>query len=303
LVYALAAITVAARIFGAEAVLFSEQSSWANLFRRSAKARANATVSGALLCLALLIPASFVAMHLVGQVGANSRLTYQVAATLLLFVGMPLLGCLIARIRVVSALQLTLPPVRAWPAALLLAGAAVPAMYQIIGWMRDWGLLVLTPQLEQQLFRALMPWGRASSLSFGAVIGTFVLIAVTEEVLFRGFLFSALRARVGPRATIVVSALLFGVFHGVSLIDRLLPSTLMGLLLGWVCWQTRSVLPGMLLHGSYNALLLLLSFYEADPGGTEEFRDLLKWWQLAALPAGVIGVALLWRSPPGPERQ
>jgi len=136
-----------------------------------------------------------------------------------------------------------------------------------------------------------------------------VFIAVTEEIVFRGFLFSALRARAGARATIVVTALLFGVFHGVSLIDRLLPSTLMGLLLGWVCWQTRSVLPGMLLHGSYNALLLLLTFYEGDRGGTEEFKDFLKWWQLAAVPAAAIGVALLWprskaeQSLPRQERQ
>ncbi len=37
-----------------------------------------------------------------------------------------------------------------------------------------------------------------------------------------------------------------------------MPSTFLGLVLGWVCYRTGSVLPGMLLHASHNGLLLLM---------------------------------------------
>ena len=57
--YALAALALAARLFGAEAVLFTDQGTWADLWRRPAKASARATPAAALFCLALLFPAYF----------------------------------------------------------------------------------------------------------------------------------------------------------------------------------------------------------------------------------------------------
>jgi len=291
LVYAVAAITVAARIFGAEAVLFSEQSAWSDLLRRPAKAAATATVAGALLCLALLFPAGFVADSGISQVPLDARLAYQVLATALLFAGVPLLACLLARIRVVSSLQLALPRWPAWPAALLLAAAAVPVMFHIVALLEAWGLVLFT----SQQFRALVRLGAAPSSGPIALAATAALVGMAEEVFFRGFLFSALRSSSGRRVTIVVSAVLFGLFHFVSMIDRLIPSTLMGLLLGWVCWQTRSVLPGMLLHASFNALLILLRHYQTELGGAEGFQEAWYWWQIGALPAAVIGTSLLWR--------
>jgi sodium transport system permease protein len=294
LVYAAAAITVAARIFGAEGVLFSEQSSWSDLFRRPVLVRPVATVSGALLCLALLIPACFLADAAVAMVPPSARFATLASATMLLFAGIPLLACFMARIRVVTAFQLKPPPWAAWPAALLLAVAALPCVFAILRWMEEQKLMFVTSQMEQ-LVRALVPWGRPASPAPLVAAATFALIGVAEEVFFRGFLFSALRARAGAGVTIAVTSLLFGLFHFMSLIDKLVPSTLMGLLLGWVCWQTRSVLPGMLLHASYNALLMSRGYYEAVLGGTEEFDEFLRWWLLAAVPAGVIGAGLIWR--------
>jgi sodium transport system permease protein len=292
LVYAVAAITVAARIFGAEAVLFSEQSTWSDLLRRPTQPRPTATVSGALLCLALLLPACFMAEAGLAQVPLGARFASLVVAAMVLFAGVPALACVLARIRMATALQLRLPPWIAWPAALLLGAAALPPMHLLIVWMNKNHLMVLSPQMDQ-LVRALVPWGRAAAPA--VVIATYALIGVAEEVTFRGFLFSALRVRGGARVTIAASAILFGLFHGMSMIDRLVPSTLMGLLLGWVCWQTRSVLPGMLLHASFNALLLYTGYIAADFGATEDFEDALRWWLLAAVPAAALGAGLMWR--------
>jgi sodium transport system permease protein len=294
LVYAAAAITVAARLFGAEAVLFSEQSSWSDLIRRPSKPRRVATVSGALMCLALLFPACFLADAIMAQITPDARLAYQVLATFVLFAGIPALACYFGRIRLFSGLQLAIPPWPTWIGALLLAVAAVPVMFQVIDRLQAWGLMFITSQMEQQI-RALMPWGRAASPAPIVVVTTFALVGVAEEVFFRGFIFGALRGQAGQRLTIILSALLFGLFHFVSLVDRLIPSTLMGLLLGWVCWQTRSVLPGMLLHATYNGLMQLLPYLQINLGGPEELQELLRGCLIAAVPTAIVGALVVWR--------
>src|SRR5207244_12107567 len=60
LLYALAAIGLAARVFGAEAVLSSEQSGWGGLLRRPDEPGAAGTPAAALPCLALVVRASLV---------------------------------------------------------------------------------------------------------------------------------------------------------------------------------------------------------------------------------------------------
>ena len=68
--------------------------------------------------------------------------------------------------------------------------------------------------------------------------------AVCEEFFFRGYLFGALRQTMRPWKTIVFSAMLFGAFHVVTTnslsVERFIPSTVMGLALGWICWRSGS---------------------------------------------------------------
>ena len=58
---------------------------------------------------------------------------------------------------------------------------------------------------------------------------------------------------------------MFGLFHasvgGLIAVERVLASTLLGLVLGWVCWTTQSVFPGMVLHALNNGLMLSLAYF------------------------------------------
>ena len=64
----------------------------------------------------------------------------------------------------------------------------------------------------------------------------------------------------------LITAILFGLFCVITgnalLIERLIPSTLMGLVIGWVALRTGSVLPGMVIHFVHNALLNLVLYYQ-----------------------------------------
>ena len=127
----------------------------------------------------------------------------------------------------------------------------------------------------------------------GVLLAALVVAALTEELFFRGFLFRALAGRCGAWVTIGVTALLFGLTHvflgGALGLERLLPSTLLGLILGWVCWTTGSVLPGMVLHACHNTALVL--FGETAWARANEIPPA---FLVAGAAGSVAGAAVLW---------
>jgi ABC-2 type transport system permease protein/sodium transport system permease protein len=182
-----------------------------------------------------------------------------------------------------------------------------PFAYEIIILMRDAGIVTIRHEYLEKVSKELRIW---QDLSPAWLVLTFAVIpAFVEELFFRGYLFSALRAYGGPRTAILGSAVLFGMFHLVvtdSLaFERFVPSTLLGVVLGWVCWRTGSVFPGMVLHACHNGLLILISYYQDDLklrgwGMADETHLPLKWLLLAAAVAAV-GALLIYRTDRTPQ--
>ena len=87
--------------------------------------------------------------------------------------------------------------------------------------------------------------------------------------------------------------------------ERFLPSTFLGLILGWVCWRTGSVLPGMLLHACHNGLLLLLACYRDALAklswDMSEQSHLPASWLVASLIGAAVAGVMLSRLRPAPE--
>jgi len=122
----------------------------------------------------------------------------------------------------------------------------------------------------------------------------FLVVALTpgicEEVLFRGFLFRFFE-RYGGAKAIIISAALFAVFH----LDpfRLLPVFLLGMLLGYLTYRSKSLISSMLSHTINNALAIFLVTYSSEPWlkplmyGEDEIR----YW--LAIPALLVLVASL----------
>lgn len=294
--YALAAITIAARIFGAESVLYSSPSGWGELFNRPSARRPSATVGGALLTLALLFPAFFLVKNTVlklATLGAMGMMPWESLppdfnvlelpadqqlriiewqlvlagiGTVLLFGALPAIVSLWRRIRLEAAFSLRIPPMLTVLGSALLGVSLWMAMHELVLLEARAGLVSfdLNNLPGAKLFASLIP-----RLPLALVlIAVAAAPAICEEWFFRGFLFSALRRQYSPARAIVISALLFGVFHvvgqGAFTLERMLPSTTMGLVLGWVCWRTGSIFPGMLLHFLHNGFVLTLGHFQDE---------------------------------------
>lgn len=103
---------------------------------------------------------------------------------------------------------------------------------------------VLSPE-SMENFNNLM--GSAlSGNEFMAFLSVVILAPIAEEILFRGIIFRMLSKHWSEVAAIIVSAVLFGLYH-MNLLQTIyvLP---IGLLLGYTAYKCKSVLPCILIH-------------------------------------------------------
>jgi ABC-2 type transport system permease protein/sodium transport system permease protein len=310
--YALAAIGLAARVFGTDAILYGSEASWSDLFRRPAGAPLVPSVSGAMLCLALLFPCYFLVAGVLAQIPYDSPSTLLVlngVATAVLFGGFPAAAAIVQRLPLRETFRLNGARPLAWAGAILLGLSLWPLAHEIYLLNELIGLATLSQErieFAQQLlasWRDVSPWVIVAALAAAP--------AVCEELLFRGYLLRALLAATSERNSIVISAVVFGGFHVLATdalaTERLLPSTFLGLILGWVAWRTASVVPGMLLHACHNGLLLLLAYYRdelaARGWGLQEQSHMPIAWLAAAAAGVIVGLSLVWTGAGGAAKR
>jgi sodium transport system permease protein len=300
--FALAAIGVAARIFGTDAILYGSHGTWSDLFRRPRRVSAAPTATNGLLCLAIIFPTYFLASNLLSRstlVSLDGRLWLAALVTILVFLQIPLALAVLNRIDLSSGFRLQKAPVAAFAGAVVLGVSLWPFAHEMLVWLSQWELIEFDPRT---LAAAKELIGKIQQVPPVVVIATLGIVpAVCEEFFFRGYLLSSLRSSMSPARAILVSSILFGMFHLVAVdrlhFERLVPSTVLGLILGWVCVRSGSALPGMLLHATHNSLLLAAAEYQKELAalglGLDQSTDL----QSAGLPAswlvaGAVGTAI-----------
>lgn len=138
---------------------------------------------------------------------------------------------------------------RSWPRTAGLLLAAVVAIYVLEGLYN----LAVHPGNEQGLTPARWePQHAAAYVANGAVICLWV--PFVEELTYRGLGYSLL-VRFGRWPAIVAVGLLFGLAHGLVVTFPVI--AVFGCLLAWVRARTDSVVPGMVLHATFNLIALI----------------------------------------------
>jgi membrane protease YdiL (CAAX protease family) len=88
---------------------------------------------------------------------------------------------------------------------------------------------------------------------------------ICEELVFRGAFLGLLRRVASTRRALVLSSLFFALIH--LSIFRLLPTFLLGLLLGALTVASGSLLPAIVLHTTYNGVMFAIERFGWDLGG------------------------------------
>lgn len=94
-------------------------------------------------------------------------------------------------------------------------------------------------------------------------IGCIALLGpVLEELLFRGAVTRLLLNRYSPLKAILLSGLIFGIFHINP--AQVVSACLSGFFFAWLYWRTRSVVPGIVLHVLNNSLSVWMMNHYPD---------------------------------------
>ncbi len=298
--YAVVAIAIAARIFGNDALLYASRGSWTELLLRPTAVRERPTAITGVFCLLVMFPIYFVLGNaaLSQTEGIGGRLSLNALVTAVVFVLCPLAFAIAQRVRISSGFGLHRALIGAFVGAAILGIGLWPFAHYLFLLGARLGMATLD---ESQFAAVKRMLDGLSNIPLPLTLLTLAVApAVCEEFFFRGFLFQGLRDRLSGWGVVLTTALLFGLFHvatpSVLSPERFLPSTFMGLALGWVCLRTGSLLPGMLLHACHNGLLLTLVHYREDiiaRGWGVLDQESLPWWWLVIATFLVIAGGLI----------
>ncbi|MEZ6138878.1 MAG: CPBP family intramembrane glutamic endopeptidase, partial [Pirellulaceae bacterium] len=310
-IYALAALVLASRLFGTDASMHGSKGSWSDLLLRPRETQLRPTADQMALTMAIMFPLYFIASSSLSGLpewfGFDSDLTtklwFSAGVSVALILCVPLMAAWYRNIQFKSTFLLSMPAAHAWlgllPAVVLLGGSAWMFAHEIFIFAQNF-----IGTINFELFADYQE--RLKSVPLVVVLIAFALTpAVCEEVLFRGFVLSSLH-RFSQSWAVVLSAVLFGLMHvltsNVLAVERFLPTTFMGLILGFVAVRTRSLWPGMLLHSIHNGLLLSMGHYEDELARrgilVDEGEHLPAVWLITGAIVFVVGIILILRSPP-----
>lgn len=148
--------------------------------------------------------------------------------------------------------RLGLSGIRVWPSAAWIAGAAVVIVA---------AGLVSGPFLDSKSTESLAAMGQGVHSPGWYFLAVVVAAPIIEELIFRGYGFSGLVAKIGAWGAILIPGVIFASYHLQYGWAGLAYVFLLGVTLGVVRWKTGSVFPCIALHSLNNLASFLMSFF------------------------------------------
>ena len=249
--YAAAAVVLATKTFGKEAAIFADAASYRALFqRRFYLPQHRPTAAQALLLIAMLFPVWFYLQTGLGRLfeeNLEGNLVMISLSMLALIAGAPILLAAYRKINLVNTFSWRTCSPRYLLGAMLIGLSAWALAHEII----------VFQGVNEAMFDQLKPMADAiENLPFPVIWLVFALVpGVSEELLFRGFFLCGLRT-VGRATALIIVGVVFGLFH--FLLIRFAVTTLLGITLAYLCWQSRSLFPCILTHILHNTVSVSL---------------------------------------------
>jgi sodium transport system permease protein len=173
--------------------------------------------------------------------------------------------------------------------AVLGAALAGCSAWAAVAIFSEW-VLPVPKQMLEELRKSLIPLDGSRSF-FATLLLVAVSPAICEECLFRGPILRGLRTRFDSVAAVVITAALFGLFH--MDVYRLIPTALLGVMLGFIALESGSIVPSMVAHFCNNAMLVILASLGLDRPMETLSQRALTLLVIASLVLAVAGLALV----------
>lgn len=141
------------------------------------------------------------------------------------------------------------------------------------------------PNIMEQSFDILQS-------GWGGILAIAIIGPVLEEVLFRGAITKALLQQYSPTKAILISALIFGIFHINP--AQILPAFLFGLLFAWTYYKTASLIPCILMHILNNSLSVYINLKYPEAENLNDLITVTPYLIITLVACLLLTGAILW---------
>ncbi len=251
IIYAFIAIWFLSKIYNSESILFGESMSGMKLFerRKNLKKGTLPSIQDGMLILV-------VALLLLAYVGGIMSLKQPVVGAIVpqLFLGLlPILACVYIKGDAKKIFSLNVPHGKDIVGAVCLLLGAGSVSQLMLNLLEMW--FPNSSQGVNEQFSVLL-----KDVPFVPAVLLIALVpAVCEELMFRGYLFTAFRQKMNITKAILIVSVLFGISH-LSL-SRFLPTALIGTSLAYAAYKADSIVVSALMHFLNNAFSTFILYY------------------------------------------
>ncbi len=144
---------------------------------------------------------------------------------------------------------------------LALAAVGVLGLQPVVQWLAQINQQLPLPetmrtfeQTQLELIRTVLESGLGVSFN---LIMLALIPGFCEEILFRGYAQRQFERASGPAGGILLSGVLFGMYHLRP--SQVLPLVMLGLYLAYLTWRTGSLWPAVLVHILHNGLAVVMA--------------------------------------------
>lgn len=253
-IYAFVAVWFLGKIYNSESILFGESASGIKLFerRKNIKKGSLPTIQESLLVLV-------VALLLMVYLGGIMSLSHPVMGVVVpqFFIGvLPVLACIYIKGNAREIFKLNIPKGKDLLGSVCLyLGAG--SLSLLISNLLSMAFPDNSQGLNEEYAKLL------DGISFVPALLLIALVpAVCEELMFRGYMFTAFRQKMSlPKAIFFVSVL-FGISH-MSLV-KIIPTAVLGAALAYAIYKADSIAASSLIHFLNNAVSVFILYYGSN---------------------------------------
>lgn len=249
--YAIVAVLILSRIYDSENVLFDEGKFSLKLFeRRSNMKKGGVPTTGDAWFMVVFVMFAYLYLGSVLEMKYGFGGIFGIQ--MIIFV-LPLLYVLYTKRSILQTYSFRKTKLMNFVAALFMGCGTM-----LIGIILTSFVSMLFPTEAEMVSSGLM-----NELMSDNELLTFAVVALTpaicEEMLFRGFLFSAFRGRHKIVVSVLLTVVIFGVYH--MSIVRFFTTALLGAALAVIVYYSDSIFPAMMMHAINNGIAVLQMYH------------------------------------------
>lgn len=237
IVYSMVSMMVLGKIYNSETVLFGDGKGGIRLLERRANLKSGQlpTIADAVIVLAIVLLGTF-------YIGTYAQLKFG-------FIGVAVQQVIILLVPISFIIYLKYDLKKT-------LSIKIPKLSDMIGSIMVWAGTYLLAAMASKILAIIFP----SSLEYLGeynqyfleqnTILLFIIVgicpAIAEEVLFRGFVFSAMKERWKPWTAILLSSILFGLYH--MDIIKFFTTGMLGIAMAYSVYYSNSIITSMCIH-------------------------------------------------------